>query len=40
MTRDTLNTQIWKACNIHRQDDNTNSLLDYVGNRESGSHFE
>lgn len=30
MSRETLNTQFWKACNILRQDDNTNSLLDYV----------
>lgn len=30
MTRETLNTQFWKACKILRQDDNTNSLLDYV----------
>ena len=30
MSRDTLNTQFWKACKILRQDDNTNSLLDYV----------
>lgn len=30
MSRETLNTQFWKACKILRQDDNTNSLLDYV----------
>ncbi len=30
MSRETLNTQFWKACRILRQDDNTNSLLDYV----------
>lgn len=30
MSRETLDTQFWKACNILRQDDNTNSLLDYV----------
>ena len=30
MNRETLNTQFWKACKILRQDDNTNSLLDYV----------
>lgn len=30
MSRDTLNAQFWKACKILRQDDNTNSLLDYV----------
>jgi type I restriction enzyme M protein len=30
MSRETLNTQFWKACNVLRQDDNTNSLLDYV----------
>ena len=30
MTRETLNSQFWKACKILRQDDNTNSLLDYV----------
>ncbi len=30
MSREQLNTQFWKACNILRQDDNTNSLLDYV----------
>ena len=30
MSRETLNTQFWKACKVLRQDDNTNSLLDYV----------
>lgn len=30
MSRETLNTQFWKAAKILRQDDNTNSLLDYV----------
>ncbi len=30
MSRETLNTQFWNACKILRQDDNTNSLLDYV----------
>lgn len=30
MSRETLDTQFWKACKILRQDDNTNSLLDYV----------
>jgi type I restriction enzyme M protein len=30
MSREQLNTQFWKACKILRQDDNTNSLLDYV----------
>ncbi len=30
MSREILNTQFWKACKILRQDDNTNSLLDYV----------
>ncbi|HMN39642.1 MAG TPA: class I SAM-dependent DNA methyltransferase [Phycisphaerales bacterium] len=30
MSRETLNTQFWQACKILRQDDNTNSLLDYV----------
>jgi type I restriction enzyme M protein len=30
MTRERLNTQFWKASKILRQDDNTNSLLDYV----------
>ncbi len=30
MSRETLNTQFWQACNVLRQDDNTNSLLDYV----------
>lgn len=30
MSRETLNAQFWKACKILRQDDNTNSLLDYV----------
>ena len=30
MSRETLDTQFWKAAKILRQDDNTNSLLDYV----------
>ena len=30
MSREDLNSQFWKACKILRQDDNTNSLLDYV----------
>lgn len=30
MSRETLNTQFWQACKVLRQDDNTNSLLDYV----------
>ena len=30
MSRETLNSQFWQACKILRQDDNTNSLLDYV----------
>lgn len=30
MSRETLNIQFWKSCKILRQDDNTNSLLDYV----------
>lgn len=30
MSRKTLDTQFWQACKILRQDDNTNSLLDYV----------
>src|SRR5574337_871784 len=30
MSRETLNTQFWKTAKILRQDDNTNSLLDYV----------
>jgi type I restriction enzyme M protein len=30
MSRDTLKAQFKKATNILRQDDNTNSLLDYV----------
>lgn len=30
MSRKTLDSQFWKACKILRQDDNTNSLLDYV----------
>lgn len=30
MSREVLNTQFWKAAKILRQDDNTNSLLDYV----------
>lgn len=30
MSRETLNAQFWKAAKILRQDDNTNSLLDYV----------
>lgn len=30
MSREMLNTQFWKASKILRQDDNTNSLLDYV----------
>src|SRR5205823_4205070 len=30
MSRETLDKQFWQACNILRQDDNTNSLLDYV----------
>lgn len=30
MSRETLSTQFWNACKILRQDDNTNSLLDYV----------
>ena len=30
MSREKLNAQFWKACKILRQDDNANSLLDYV----------
>ena len=30
MSRETLSTQFWQASKILRQDDNTNSLLDYV----------
>ncbi|MFA7234206.1 MAG: N-6 DNA methylase [Terrimicrobiaceae bacterium] len=30
MSRETLTTQFWQAAKVLRQDDNTNSLLDYV----------